>query len=47
MASIREQETGEARLYPLDRDYRVELAVTLPARGVSWYVIAAKPPDSP
>jgi hypothetical protein len=47
MAFLREQETGQARLYPLDREYRVEITVTLPARGVSWYVISAKPPDSP
>jgi hypothetical protein len=46
-AYIREQETSETKLYPLDRDYRVELTVTLPARGVSWYVIAAQPPDAP
>ena len=46
-SAIREQETDEARLCPLDRGYCVEITVTLPARGVSWYVIAGKPPHSP
>jgi len=38
-ASIREQEKNEAKLYKLDRDYSVEVAVTLPPRGVTWFVI--------
>lgn len=46
-AYIREQDKGKAKRYKLGRDYSVELAVTLPARGVNWYVIAGKPTDSP
>jgi hypothetical protein len=37
-AWIREQD-GEARSFPLSRDYRVEMTVTLPPRGAAWYVI--------
>jgi hypothetical protein len=47
-ARIREQEQSEARSYRLDRDYHVEVAVTLPPRGVTWFVIrddgASAPP---
>ena len=38
-AWIREQEKGEAKAYTLDRDYSVELAVTLPPRGLTWFLI--------
>lgn len=37
-ASIREQE-GTAASYRLGRDYTVELDVTIPANGYTWYVI--------
>lgn len=37
-ASIREKE-GRARRYRLERDFCVELEVTLPAKGYTWYVI--------
>lgn len=37
-ASIREQE-GTAVRYRLGRDYTVELDVTIPANGYTWYVI--------
>lgn len=37
-ASIREQE-GTAARYRLGRDYTVELDVTIPANGYTWYVI--------
>lgn len=46
-AVIREQETGEAKSCSLDREYCVDITVTLPARGVTWYVITANPPRSP
>ena len=39
-ALIREQEQNEAKLYKLDRDYTVEVAVKLPPRGVTWFVIS-------
>lgn len=38
-ALIREREDGEATLYPLDRNDSVELTVTLPPRGLTWFVI--------
>lgn len=37
-ASIRREE-GEAVSYELGRDYTVELDVTIPARGYTWYVV--------
>jgi putative alpha-galactosidase len=37
-ASIREQE-GMPASYRLGRDYTVELDVTIPANGYTWYVI--------
>lgn len=37
-ARIREQE-GEPSEFRLDRDYSVELTVTIPARGYTWYVV--------
>lgn len=42
-AWFREQDRGEAREHRLDRDYRVEFTVTLPPRGVSWFVIRGAP----
>ena len=47
MAWIREQEQNAAQLYPLDRDYRVELAVTLPPRGVTWFLIGGSAAPDP
>lgn len=38
-AEIREQDGAEARQLALDRDYAIEFSVTLPPRGVTWYVI--------
>ena len=38
IASIREQE-GTPRRYRLDRSYRVEVPVKVPARGMTWLVI--------
>jgi hypothetical protein len=38
-AWIIEQEMNQAQLYRLDRDYSVEIPVTLPPRGVTWYLI--------
>jgi hypothetical protein len=38
-AWIREKES-EAKPYPLDREYCVDVTVTLPPRGVTWFVIA-------
>ena len=37
-ARIREAE-GKPKSYKLDRDYCVELTVTIPARGYTWYVV--------
>ncbi len=37
-ASIREQE-GKARTYRLDREYNVELKVSIPAGGYTWFVV--------
>ena len=37
-AHIREQE-GETQIYTLDREYRVELPVSVQARGRTWFVI--------
>lgn len=45
-AWIREQEKTEAKLYKLDRDYSVEITVTLPPRGVTWFLINLVP-DKP
>ncbi|MCL5097203.1 MAG: LamG domain-containing protein [Candidatus Omnitrophica bacterium] len=36
---VREQEKDEAKLYKLNRDYSVEFEVTLPPRGVTWFVL--------
>jgi hypothetical protein len=37
-ARIRERE-GPSRTYRLDREYRVEVPLRIPARGVTWLVI--------
>jgi hypothetical protein len=37
-ALIREQD-GKPQRYTLDRAYRVEVPVTVPARGLTWLVI--------
>ena len=37
-ASIRDGD-GEVREYGLDREYAVELVVSVPGRGMSWYII--------
>jgi len=37
-ASVRERE-GAARTFKLDRAYDIELPVTVPARGVTWFVV--------
>jgi hypothetical protein len=37
-ALIREQE-GKPQRYVLDREYRVEVPVRVPARGLTWLVI--------
>lgn len=37
-ASIRHEE-GEPVSHALGRDYTVELDVTIPARGYTWYVV--------
>ena len=42
-AWIREQESGEAKRFQLDRDYGIEFKVTLPPRGVTWFVIGDRP----
>jgi hypothetical protein len=42
---IHEQEKSEGKLYKLDRDYGVEIAVTLPPRGVTWFVISETAPS--
>jgi hypothetical protein len=39
-AWFREQENPEAKRFQLDRDYSVELTVSLPSRGVTWFVIS-------
>lgn len=39
MAHIREQEKGEWKTYRLRRDYSVEMTVTIPANGYTWFVI--------
>jgi hypothetical protein len=33
------EEDGEAKAYPLDREYRARLPVKVPARGVAWFVM--------
>jgi hypothetical protein len=42
-AWIREQENHEAKRYRLDRDYRVPVTVTLPPRGITWFLISDRP----
>lgn len=37
-ARIREQE-GKSKTYHLDRNYNVQLTITIPANGYTWYVI--------
>ena len=37
-ASIREQE-GRPVPFQLDREYRVELGISMPPRSVTWFVI--------
>lgn len=37
-ASLSEQD-GEAKAYTLSRDYSIELKVTVPAKGTTWFVI--------
>lgn len=39
VAHIREQEKGEWKSYRLRRDYSVEMTVTIPANGYTWFVI--------
>ncbi|MFH1570102.1 MAG: alpha-galactosidase, partial [Gemmatimonadota bacterium] len=38
VARIRERE-GEAQAYRLARDYSVELPVSVPARGATWFLV--------
>jgi hypothetical protein len=40
-AWIREQE-GARQRYELDREYNVALTVTLPPRGVTWFVVTGE-----
>ena len=37
-ATLREQD-GKSQKLKLDRDYRIQLPVEVPARGVTWFVI--------
>ena len=37
-ASLRERD-GMAKIFNLDREYRIELPVNIPAKGVTWFVI--------
>lgn len=37
-AQVREQE-GKLKKYNLNRDYEIELTITIPANGYTWYVI--------
>jgi len=37
-AKLRERD-GTAKTYRLDREYKIQLPVTVPARGVTWFVI--------
>jgi hypothetical protein len=37
-ASVSERD-GAARTFKLDREYRIELPVSVPARGVTWFVV--------
>ena len=43
----REGDVGEARTYALDREYGVEVPVTLAPRGVTWFVIGGGARDRP
>jgi len=42
-AWLREQDQGAAKRYRLSRDYSLEVPVTLPPRGVTWFVIGGSP----
>ena len=46
-AWIREQENSAAKPYKLERDYTVEIPVTLPPRSVTWFVLRGSPRDEP
>ena len=46
-AWIGERAGNPPTAYQLDRDYSVEVAVTLPARGVTWFVIGGPPQNQP
>jgi len=37
-ARVRERD-GSQKVFKLRRDYSIELPVSIPARGVSWFVI--------
>jgi len=39
-ANVQEAD-GAAKSYPLNRDYKIDLPVAVPARGVRWFVITA------
>jgi hypothetical protein len=41
VASVSEQD-GKAKTFTLDRSYTIELPVTVPAKGTTWFVIKAK-----
>jgi hypothetical protein len=41
-AWLREQDVQEPQRYLLDRDYSVQVTVTLPPRGFTWFVISAQ-----
>ena len=40
-ASLREQD-GKATAYTVDREYKIALPVTVPAHGVTWFVIESR-----
>lgn len=44
-AWLREQDKGEAKRYRLGRDYSVDIPVTLPPRGVTWFLVGARAKD--
>jgi hypothetical protein len=46
-AWIGERDGNPPKVHPLDRDYSVEVAVTLPARGTTWFVIGGPPRNQP
>ena len=39
-ALVREQE-GDSTRYELDREYGVDVPVSLEAKGITWFVVAA------